>query len=295
MSSTSRVFLVTGCSAGLGLALSRAVLQAGQKLIATSRHPSKTPGLVKEIESKGGKWLALDTTSPELETQFIAAKDVHGRIDVLINNAGIGIAGDFEHESMDRTRNLFETNVFGVIRLTQMVLPDMRARHGGAIVNISSAVVTQTPPGLSAYVSSKWAVEGLTEVLAGEVGCFGIKVVLAIPGAMRTNFVSEDKWKTDDSQDAPPVGAGYENTPVQFVLKMVASEHGRQPIDPFKAAEKIINAVDGTGDFANDAKEGLIKIPIGNDTGEAMSAWLTAAKANVEKRRDVWTGCNFSQ
>lgn len=295
MTSESKVYLVTGCSGGLGLALSRTILKAGHKLIATSRNPSKTPELVKEIESQGGHWLPLDTASPNLETQFEAVKKVHGDIDVLINNAGIGIACDLEHESIDRVRKLFETNVFGVIRLTQLVLPAMRTRRAGSIVNISSAVVTQTPPGLAMYTSSKWAVEGLTEVLAGEVGCFGIKVVLVIPGSMRTNFVSQDKWKTEESTESYPVSEGYENTPVQFVLNMVAAEDGKQPIDPSKAAEKIVEAVEGIGSFKDDVKEGLIKIPIGNDTGEAMSAWLTAAKANVEKRRDIWTGCNFPE
>ncbi|KAF2093332.1 putative short chain oxidoreductase/dehydrogenase [Rhizodiscina lignyota] len=290
--SSTKVFLITGCSSGLGLSLTRTILRTssttGHKVIATSRNPSQTPSLVSEIHSQGGTWLLMDVSSTGLPSQVSAALQVHGRIDVLINNAGIGIGGAFEEQSMDDMRRLFDTNFFGSLQLIQLLLPSMRERRGGTIINVSSAGVYQSLPGISLYAASKWALDGFTASLAAEVACFGIKVILAIPGGMRTALLAPEKMA---GNIAVPSDA-YKGTPVEYVFKVLQDSHGKQTIDPEKAAERIVDAVDGVG-MMEGRVEGLLRLPIGVETGTVMKAWGEGFLANVSKYEDVWRSCEF--
>ncbi|KAJ0301336.1 hypothetical protein COL516b_007735 [Colletotrichum fioriniae] len=181
---TQLVWLITGCSSGLGLELSREVLKRGHLVIASSRSPEKTAHLIEEIQQAGGHWIALDVTNDNVDS----AARIHGRIDVLVNNAGYGIAGGFEDLSLSDFQTLFDTNLFGTIRATQAVLPHMRAAHSGTIINISSTGGLRGLAAVSAYSSSKFAVEGLSESLAAEYADFGIRVILVEPGPFRTLF-----------------------------------------------------------------------------------------------------------
>lgn len=177
MSIQPKVYLITGCSSGLGYHLCKTVLSAGHKLIATSRSPSKTPKVVAEIKSLGGHWGQLDVTSPDLATQFHSLLNVYGRIDVLVNNAGIAIGNTVEHTDEEKARTVFVTNFFGIMRTCQLAIPIMRTQGTGTIVNVSSGSIVNPMPLISVYAASKCVVEGFTEALRKEVAAFGIRVL----------------------------------------------------------------------------------------------------------------------
>ena len=171
--------LITGCSSGIGQAAALALHEAGRTVVATARNPATLSGLA----SRGLRTLALDVTD---ESSMRAAVDAAGPIDVLVNNAGYGLYGTVEQLPMAEIRRQFETNFFGLVRLTQLVLPGMRAAGGGRILNVSSMGGRATLPGGAFYHASKYAVEALSDALRMEVARFGIDVVLIEPGPVRT-------------------------------------------------------------------------------------------------------------
>ena len=194
MASNQRVAVVTGSSSGIGHETSLTLARNGFLTYATMRSPDKGENIksLAEKEKLPLKTVQLDVTdgiSVKNAIQSITAES--SRIDVLVNNAGYAVVGAFEDCSMEEIKAQYETNLFGVIRVTQAVLPIMRKQKSGIIVNISSGVVTIGGiPGGSAYVSTKFAIEGLSKSMAYELEPFGIKVVLVEPGVIRTNFVN---------------------------------------------------------------------------------------------------------
>src|SRR5689334_13294753 len=171
--------LITGCSSGIGQAAALALHEAGRTVVATARNPATLSGLA----DRGLRTLALDVTD---EASMQAAVDAAGPIGVLVNNAGYGLYGTVEQLPMTEIRRQFETNFFGLVRLTQLVLPGMRAAGGGRILNVSSMGGRATLPGGAFYHASKYAVEALSDALRMEVARFGIDVVLIEPGPVRT-------------------------------------------------------------------------------------------------------------
>jgi NAD(P)-dependent dehydrogenase (short-subunit alcohol dehydrogenase family) len=167
--------LITGCSSGYGLATARRFLDEGWNVVATMR----TPRADVLPRSDRLSLLALDVTDQE---RIDAAVQSAGPIDVLVNNAGIGAIGAFEATSMAVTRELFETNTFGVMAMSQAVIPQMRARRSGVIVNVTSSVTLTAMPLAAAYTASKMAIEGFTGSLALELGFFGVSAKLVEPG-----------------------------------------------------------------------------------------------------------------
>jgi NAD(P)-dependent dehydrogenase (short-subunit alcohol dehydrogenase family) len=194
MNPDHRVAVVTGSSSGIGFETSLTLARNGFLTYATMRSIEKgaTIKTVAEKEKLPIKVVQLDVTKDKSVDNAIQtiASEAAGRIDVLVNNAGYGLVGAFEDLSMEEIKDLYETNVFGLIRVTQAVLPIMRERQSGIIVNLSSGAGIFGYPGGSAYVSTKFAVEGLTESIAYELGPFGIKVVLIEPGFIKTNFAN---------------------------------------------------------------------------------------------------------
>jgi NAD(P)-dependent dehydrogenase (short-subunit alcohol dehydrogenase family) len=194
MNPDHRVAVVTGSSSGIGFETSLTLAHNGFLTYATMRSIEKgaTIKTVAEKEKLPIKVVQLDVTKDKSVDNAIQtiASEAAGRIDVLVNNAGYGLVGAFEDLSMEEIKDLYETNVFGLIRVTQAVLPIMRERQSGIIVNLSSGAGIFGYPGGSAYVSTKFAVEGLTESIAYELGPFGIKVVLIEPGFIKTNFAN---------------------------------------------------------------------------------------------------------
>jgi NAD(P)-dependent dehydrogenase (short-subunit alcohol dehydrogenase family) len=193
MQGNQKVAVVTGSSTGIGLETSVSLARNGFLTYATVRNLDRS-SMIKTIADKETlpiKVVQLDVTenaSVNNAIQTIASGA--GRIDVLVNNAGYGLGGAFEDLLVEEIKDLYETNVFGLIRVTQAVLPIMRKQRSGIIVNLSSGAGLFGYPGGSAYVSSKFAIEGLSESMAYELEQFGIKVVLIEPGFIKTNFAS---------------------------------------------------------------------------------------------------------
>jgi NAD(P)-dependent dehydrogenase (short-subunit alcohol dehydrogenase family) len=175
MTKHTKTVLVTGTSSGYGLQIARYFLAQGWNVVATMR----TPRVDVLPRSEGLRILALDVTKPET---IAAALDEAGPLDVLVNNAGIGVVGAFEATSMATIRDVFETNTFGVMAVTQAIVPQFRAQTSGVIVNITSSVTLAPMPLAAVYTASKQAIEGFTASLAHELEFFGVRVKLVEPG-----------------------------------------------------------------------------------------------------------------
>jgi NAD(P)-dependent dehydrogenase (short-subunit alcohol dehydrogenase family) len=185
MSENPRVVLITGCSTGIGHATAARLARAGHTVIATARREDT----LDDLTALGCQPLALDVTSEDSMRSAVAQVSAqHGRIDALVNNAGYSQSGAIETLSIDELRRQFETNVFGLVRMCQLVLPGMRAQRSGRIVNISSMGANFTFPGGGAYHASKYAVEAISDALRFEVAGFGVQVVIVQPGLIRTEF-----------------------------------------------------------------------------------------------------------
>lgn len=172
---TMKTVLITGCSSGYGLATARYFLSKGCQVVATMRTP-REDALPK---SERLRVLALDVTDP---LSIAAALEASGPIDVLVNNAGIGLFGAFEATPMATAREVFETNTFGVMAMTQAVIPQFRARRAGVVVNVTSSATLAPMPLVAVYTASKTAVEGFTASLAHELAAFDVRVKLVEPG-----------------------------------------------------------------------------------------------------------------
>lgn len=227
----TKVWLITGSSRGLGRALSRAVLASGDVLVATARDPRSLDEL-----SGGGREralvLPLDVTRPDDARRAVAATvERFGRIDVLVNNAGYANTAAIEEVDEQDFRAQFETNFFGVFHVTRAVLPVMRARGAGHVIQISSIGARLGTAGLGAYQSAKWAVEGFTEVLAREVGPLGIRTTLVEPGGFRTDWAGSS-MKVAEPSDPYKATVG--------ALAGHAREQATSRGDPDKAAQAIL-------------------------------------------------------
>ena len=179
-----KTVLITGCSSGYGLATARYFYEQGWNVIATMRTPRE------EVlpRSERLRVLPLDVTKPE---SIAAALEMSGPIDVLVNNAGIGVVGAFEATPVDTTREVFETNTFGVMAMTQAVIPQFRERRSGVVVNVTSSVTLTAMPLAAMYTASKMAIEGFTASLALELEFFNVRVKLIEPGyGPGTSFTS---------------------------------------------------------------------------------------------------------
>ncbi len=185
MARTSQAVLITGCSTGIGRATAEQLVNKGWTVYATARRPES----IDDLKAKGCKTLALDVTDEaSMQAAVEQVQSAEGAVGVLINNAGYSQSGALESVPMAELRKQFETNVFGLLRMCQLVLPGMRAQRNGRIVNISSMGGRLTFPGGGAYHATKYSVEALSDVLRFEVAGFGVKVILIEPGLIRTEF-----------------------------------------------------------------------------------------------------------
>jgi NAD(P)-dependent dehydrogenase (short-subunit alcohol dehydrogenase family) len=229
MTSNQKVAVVTGTSSGIGLETSLALARSGFRTYATMRNLNKSEN-IKSVATKENLPIhinQLDVTDDiSIKNAVQAIFSEVGRIDVLVNNAGYALNGAFEDLTIDEIKAQFETNLFGVIRTTQAILPIMRKQQFGIIVNMSSGAGRLGYPGGSAYISTKFAVEGLSESMAYELEPFGIKVVLVEPGVIRTNFANA-MVVAKKSQDP--------NSPYSQLMQKIASsfehmmENGSSP------------------------------------------------------------------
>lgn len=212
MTSESRVALITGASSGIGAATATAFVRAGFVTYATARRPETLTAL----GDAGCHVLPLDVTDEaSMAAAVQAVEAAHGAVDVLVNNAGYGLYGPLEELPMDDVRRQFETNVFGLLRLSQLVLPGMRRRGGGRIVNIGSIGGVITTPGGGAYHASKYAVEAISDALRMEVYPFGVQVALIQPTGVHTAFsgkVAETLPQTGSDSPYAAFKANYVRT-----------------------------------------------------------------------------------
>ncbi len=230
------IWFITGCSSGFGRALATLVLERGWRAVVTARNPGHIAGLVALCPDRGIA-LALDVTDrAQIATAVQAAEARFGAIDVLVNNAGYGYQASVEEGDDAAVRALFETNVFGLAALTRAVLPGMRTRRRGHIVNISSVAGFVGFAGSGYYAATKHAVEGLSDALVKEVGPLGIHVMCVEPGPFRTDFAGRSLRQTLSRF------GDYEAT-VNARLRTLAGRSGTQPGDPTRAAAAIIEAV----------------------------------------------------
>ena len=248
-----RVWLITGCSSGLGASLAAAVLARGQRVIATAREVSALRAIAARHPDTC-RALALDVTDTlRVKAAVAEAASVFGRLDVVVNNAGYGLTGAFEELGEEQIARIFETNFFGALGVIRAALPILRAQGDGRIVNISAAAVIANYAGFSIYGATKWALEGVSESLAAELKPLGIKVTIVQPGPFRTDFIARSMERAGSHL------ADYDRTSGKF-LRFLETMAGRQPGDPEKAADAIIAAVESDapplrlvlGKYAND-------------------------------------------
>jgi NAD(P)-dependent dehydrogenase (short-subunit alcohol dehydrogenase family) len=262
-------WLITGCSTGLGRALAQAVIDAGHNVVATARDVTRVADL-GGTASERVLPVALDVTDPGQVTSAVQqAEKRFGGIDVLVNNAGYGYRAAVEEGDDADVRTLFETHFFGTVATIKAVLPGMRNRRSGSIVNITSIGVQLTVVGSGYYSAAKAAVEGMSGALRGEVAPLGISVIVVEPGAFRTDFAGRSLTETSTVID------DYEPTVGQR-RKQRDTMHGNQPGDPGKAATAIIAAVESRESPAflllgNDALAGYRYIADGR--AKEIAAW----------------------
>lgn len=199
----SRAVLITGCSSGIGEATARVLAEAGWPVYATARRPET----LSELEALGCRTLALDVTDEaSMQAAVSVVEAERGAVGVLVNNAGYSQSGALETLPMERVRRQFETNVFGLLRLTQLALPGMRRQGWGRVVNVSSMGGRLTFPGGGAYHATKHAVEALSDVLRAEVEGFGVDVVVIEPGIIRTRFADTVAEQMPERDPSDPYG-----------------------------------------------------------------------------------------
>jgi NAD(P)-dependent dehydrogenase (short-subunit alcohol dehydrogenase family) len=232
-------WLITGCSTGLGRALAEAVIAAGHNAVVTARDVTRVADLA---DAAPDRVLAvpLDVTIPDQVASAVQqAHDRFGGVDVLVNNAGYGYRAAVEEGDDADVRTLFETHFFGTVAMIKAVLPGMRARRSGAVVNISSIGAQLTPVGSGYYAAAKAAIEGLSGALRGELAPLGISVTIVEPGAFRTDFAGRSLTQSATVIDDYAATAGQRR-------KENDTMDGNQAGDPAKAGTAIIAAVESS-------------------------------------------------
>jgi NAD(P)-dependent dehydrogenase (short-subunit alcohol dehydrogenase family) len=278
MEKTGRVWLISGCSRGLGRSLAEAVLAGGGRVAATARDAASLRGL-EALAAERVRGYALDVEREDQVQAVVAAvlRDF-GRLDVLVNNAGYGLAGAVEELSQAEARAQFETNVFGALALTRAVLPPMRAQRGGHILQISSASGFVASAGLGLYNASKFALEGFSEALAQEVAPFGIRVTIVEPGPFRTDWAGPSMIRARQSI------AAYAET-AHRVIATINGYSGRQPGDPVRAAAAMIRLVE--------AEHPPLRLPLGEGALGRIRGKLQAMSEELAAWEAVSLGTSF--
>jgi NAD(P)-dependent dehydrogenase (short-subunit alcohol dehydrogenase family) len=231
------VWFITGCSTGFGRGLAKLVLERGWRAVVTARNPDTVADFSSSSDGRA-LVLRLDVTDPaQVAAAVKKAESTFGRIDVLVNNAGYGYLAAVEEGEDLEVRAMFEANFFGLAAMTRAVLPGMRQRRSGHIINISSIAGLVGFPGVGYYNATKFAVEGLSEALAKEVAPLGIKVLVVEPGPFRTDWAGRSLKQTSQPIDAYAETGGVRRG-------AIAGGSGHQAGDPMRAAEAMIQAVE---------------------------------------------------
>jgi NAD(P)-dependent dehydrogenase (short-subunit alcohol dehydrogenase family) len=260
----NRVWLITGANSGFGRAITEAAVAAGDIAVATARRVAALDDLAAAHSGRVDA-LPLDVTDvAAIDATVRDVIDRYGRIDVLVNNAGRSHVGAAEETTDAELRDLFEVHVFGPAALVRAVLPHMRARRAGAIIQISSLGGQLSYAGFGAYSATKFALEGMSEALADEVGPLGIKVLIVEPGAFRTELFG-------NISASEPIG-DYAGT-VGETRRMIEASAGRQPGDPAKAAAAMLTALD--------APRTPLRLPLGDDAVDPILGHLDSIRSEI--------------
>ncbi len=273
-----KVWFITGCSTGFGRALAEHTLALGYPTVCTARNPAQIQDLAA-AHPELALALKLDVTDPRQIADAVAAATARfGRIDVLVNNAGVGYFGSFEESDLAEVRSMFEINVWGLTAATRAVLPLLRKQRSGTVVNISSVGGIAAFPALSFYNATKFAVEALSESLSQEVAPLGIKVLLVEPGPFRTD------WAGRSANEAPVTITDYHTT-AGARRDLIRSYSGKQPGDPARAAAAIVQAVE--------APEPPLRLLLGKAAVAGARMKLAAVHKDIEAWAKVSEGADF--
>jgi NAD(P)-dependent dehydrogenase (short-subunit alcohol dehydrogenase family) len=275
---TPLVWFITGCSTGLGRALASRTLQHGYHVVVTARNPEQIKDIVAAYP-KTSLALALEVTNASQISSTVAqAERTFGRIDVLVNNAGYGYLAAVEEGDDQEVRAMFETNFFGLVALTKRVLPGMRARGRGHIINISSVGGLIGGPSGGYYNATKFAVEGLSEALSKEGEPLGIRVTAIEPGPFRTDWAGRSLKQARNPIEAYAKTAGARRAEI-------TGRSGRQAGDPERAAEAIIKVVESPTPPLN--------LVLGRDGLERVRAKLAKLTSTINQWESVTLGADF--
>lgn len=278
MVSQEKVWFITGCSTGFGREVARTTIAAGYRVVATARDKAKIEDLVTNKENALA--LTLDVTDNVQVSEAVkAAVEKFGRIDVLVNNAGIGYFSSVEESIEIEIRKMFEINFWGLMSVTTQVLPYMRKQRSGHIINFSSIGGLMSFPTLGYYNATKYAVEGISETLVQELAPFGIKVTLIEPGGFRTDWSGRSSVKTQTAIE------DYKETIVGQRLAAAAQGGGHEAGDPVKAAQALIEVVE--------SEEPPMHLLLGKDAYEWIFNKIDALKKDFEAWKVTSLGTDF--
>ena len=272
----TKVWFITGCSTGFGRELAQLVLKAGQKVVVTARKTSDILDIAAPYPETA-LVLPLDVTKPlEIEAAVKQANEKFGRIDVLVNNAGIGYFGAIEESEDEEIRRMFEINFFGLANMTKAALPFMRKQRSGHIINIASIAGLVGYPAVGYYNATKFAVDGFSESLSKEVAPLGIKVTIISPSGFRTDWAgrSANTSKIVIDDYAPTAGANKDS---------IRGYSGNQPGDPTRAAQAIMKVVDSPNP--------PYRLLLGNGALKSARAKLDLLKKDFDtwEETTIWT------
>jgi NAD(P)-dependent dehydrogenase (short-subunit alcohol dehydrogenase family) len=270
-------WLITGCSSGLGKALAQAVLETGQNVVMTARDPSTLNALAERFPNAAVS--ALDVTNKaEVAGAVRLAQERFGGVDMLVNNAGYGYRAAVEEADDEDVKALLATNFFGPVFMIKAVLPGMRAKRKGTIINVSSIAGRLAAPGSGFYSASKFALEGMSNALLKEVGPLGIRVMVVEPGAFRTDFAGRSLHQSGVAI------ADYADTAGRR-RKENDQTHGTQPGDPVRAARAIVEVVN---------KDKVpFRLLLGSDAVRLVGAELDTQRQELEDWKGISLGTDF--
>lgn len=258
--------MITGANTGFGAAIARVAHAAGARVVATARRPEQ---IALDSDPERVLTTQLDVTDPTaVEAAVAATMERFGRIDVLVNNAGHGLLGALEELSDAQIDQVLGVNLLGAMRMTRAVLPIMRGQRSGTIVQMSSVGGVVGNPGHAIYATSKFALEGMSEALAGEVAPLGIRVLIIEPGPFRTEFAGRSMTFADPIDD-------YAGTPAGELRARFRNQDGAQPNDPARAAKIIVEAV-----TRGDAP---LRLPLGPEAIGRIRDKLTDQLADLDR------------
>lgn len=272
---TIKNWLITGISSGLGKALAEQAVKNGDFVIGTFRNKHQIENFNKKYSGKAIAYKLDVTNASEIEKTIYEIIEKHKKIDVLVNNAGVGFVGAVEETSTDEVRAVFEANFFGALKVTQTVLPYMRTHKSGNIIQISSHGGIKAFAGFGIYNASKFALEGFSEALAQEVAPLGIKVSIIEPGPFRTNFASSTLGEAEKVID------DYNETAGNFRAKL-KSVNGKQEGDPNKAALAIIDLVE--------QDQPSLRLPLGKIPLTTIQMKLDSVQKDLDTNKTVAEG-----